>query len=305
MGNAINKLSDSEKTADALISFGNDVMEAKYSRVGLDKLLNATLGNSTFENTSIPILMTSYSLDSDGPRTWSSFKAQDKNLNFYLRDAAGATSAAPTYFPPKETIAHDGKKLFDIDGGIFANSPTYAGISDLKKAEEQGLYDDRCEHIIIISIGTGNFPDDRLQPSTNGEYGLKYWMTEPGKLIDRMMKGVEMSDSITVSRLFNVVTINPSLDFKFAPLDNGTIEHMRDFNQTLTMILETNDGIMNLINTTLHCLTSRNVTNKFCKNAISESREANNLEYYYEKEIEVSSLSDELMGSDWIIKNND
>jgi len=79
---------------------------SRYSREGIDAVLDKHLGNATFLDTIVPILTVSYSLETDKPRTWSTFKAEDipyKN-NFYLKDAAGATSAAPTYFPPKITI---------------------------------------------------------------------------------------------------------------------------------------------------------------------------------------------------------
>ncbi len=131
----------------------------KYSRDGIDNLLELKLGDATFLNTTMPVTTVSYSLDSDGPRLWSKYRAENEPdyHNYLLRDAAGATSAAPTYFPPKITKTASGEVFHDIDGGIFANSPTMIGVSEFLKAQTIQMHSDK---VTVLSIGTGRFKDN-------------------------------------------------------------------------------------------------------------------------------------------------
>ncbi len=140
---------------------------AKYSRSGIDNLLESKLGNATFLNTTMPITTISYSLDSDGPRLWSKYRAENEPEyhNYFLKDAAGATSAAPTFFPIKVTKAPNGEKFHDVDGGIFANSPTMIGVSEFLNYKGIQMHSDK---LTVVSIGTGRFKDEPLPP-TNTE----------------------------------------------------------------------------------------------------------------------------------------
>jgi len=147
-------LEESEKIFPVEAYKNNNLFSSKYSREGLDSVLNQYFGESKFSTTTIPIIMVSYSLDLDGPRVWSSFKA--KNLvsyDLFLKDGAGATSAAPTYFPPKVTKDSASHTFHDVDGGIFANSPTFIGISEIINNNRSLDIDD----ITVVSIGTGKF----------------------------------------------------------------------------------------------------------------------------------------------------
>lgn len=82
----------------------------KYSRKSLDKILKKVLGEAKLSQTLIPALITSFSLDQSLPHVWTTRKAQKGvHDDYYLYDVAGATSAAPTYFPPKQILTEGGK----------------------------------------------------------------------------------------------------------------------------------------------------------------------------------------------------
>lgn len=267
---------DSIPVINKLIS----ICGAKYSRKSLDKLLNEKLGNATFLNTTIPITTISYSLDSDGPRLWSTYRAQiePKYHNYYLKDAAGATSAAPTYFPAKITKIANGEVFHDIDGGIFANSPTIIGVREFAEANKYQNAEDR---LTVVSIGTGRFknnpefvsesalsdvPLKGVFTGTALAVGMLWKLPTPGKLlaiplivggllydaysnegaigwitrkglIDRMMKGAEITDAFQ-SKLFNVFRINPPLDSQFEPMDKTDKKHLKEFDQAITEFIE-------------------------------------------------------------------
>ena len=63
------------------------------------------------------------------------------------RDAARATSAAPTYFEPKP-LNIDAAQHVLIDGGVFMNTPSVSALAEAKR-----LFPG--EQIKVLSIGTG------------------------------------------------------------------------------------------------------------------------------------------------------
>lgn len=64
-------------------------------------------------------------LGTNTPVTWSTYLAKEDHR---LVDIAEATSAAPTYFDEKMI----GNKMY-VDGGLFANDPTSAGLATFIK----------------------------------------------------------------------------------------------------------------------------------------------------------------------------
>jgi len=63
-------------------------------------------------------------------------------------EVARATSAAPTYLS-----GHAYEEVMFLDGGVWANNPVMVAIVDALSA-----YDIAREQLMILSIGTGNFP---------------------------------------------------------------------------------------------------------------------------------------------------
>lgn len=87
-----------------------------------------------------------------------------------LRDAALATSAAPTYFPPYEI----GSLGYFADGGTFANDPSMTAIgAAIADGRTSGLGD-----LAVLSLGTGIAPQG-IPPSAIREplnWGVNHWL---------------------------------------------------------------------------------------------------------------------------------
>ena len=74
--------------------------------------------------------------------------ARNSTYDFPMRFLAHATSAAPTFFEPKElkaTTPHGGL----VDGGVFANNPTMCGYVEMKMLRPD------VEDVLVVSLGTG------------------------------------------------------------------------------------------------------------------------------------------------------
>lgn len=142
-------------------------------------------------------------IQSWAPCTFSS----DKNnpfSNISLCDAALATSAAPTYFPPYQI---SGLGYF-VDGGLFANNPSVTAIAEtLSSRKIQSLDDMR-----LLSIGTGMSPEG-ITPKSIGnplDWGISSWLwpfksgTVPSvALLKLTMDATSKNSELEAKRLLN------------------------------------------------------------------------------------------------------
>jgi patatin-like phospholipase/acyl hydrolase len=105
--------------------------DERYSAGPLERVLKDTLGDAELKDVITNVLIPSYDIEGrgdyrgGGPYFFKSSKAStDQDYNYYLRDVARATSAAPTYFEPAHIENRSGAKWTAlVDGGVFANNP--------------------------------------------------------------------------------------------------------------------------------------------------------------------------------------
>jgi hypothetical protein len=127
---------------------------SKYTSA-IEEVLESYFGEHTLADCLIPTVVTSFDLERRKPKIFKSVSAQqDPHKNFFMRDVARATSAAPTYFPPAEIYSmpdvHGEKlRIVAVDGGLAVNNPTACGF-----AEALRMYPDASEYL-LISLGTG------------------------------------------------------------------------------------------------------------------------------------------------------
>ena len=178
---------------------------SKYDRDGLDKLLEELSLNKTLLETTIPISVLTYSIKTFEPKAWSTFKAcqTPTEENAYLSDIAGATSAAPTYFDPKEIRGTNGD--LHIDGGVYAKNPSLVGITEFLLYNPQITKED----LIIVSIGTGNLEHE---VSSHNHYGLYEWLLGDHDLISLFLYSSTVSTTKECKKVFkNFYRIQPDI----------------------------------------------------------------------------------------------
>lgn len=77
----------------------------------------------------------------------------DRNQDFYLKDIARATSAAPTYFPSAEIKNINASQKFSLlDGGVGLNNPSKLVIDDVIKISQNEV---NKKNYFLLSLGTG------------------------------------------------------------------------------------------------------------------------------------------------------
>jgi patatin-like phospholipase/acyl hydrolase len=149
--------------AQKIESLGGIVHE-KYSEDNLCELLKTYFGEVTLDKLIRPSLITSYEMTDRRAIFFTSADARRDNIyNFYVRDVARATSAAPTYFEPAHIKSLNGQLFALVDGGVFANNPAMCAYAEARKLQFSKFFNDpqkkdkpTAEEMIIVSLGTGS-----------------------------------------------------------------------------------------------------------------------------------------------------
>jgi patatin-like phospholipase/acyl hydrolase len=151
----------------------------KYSLDPLAAAVKRRLGEARIADALREMVIASYDMTGRAPYFFKRWRAREpvgpaeEDRNVAICDAALATAAAPTYFPSHEL---GGRAL--IDGGVFANNPSVAAISEALKrtaAPERVGTDD----LLVVSIGTG-VHEDGFQQRTVSNWGRIGWILPRG-----------------------------------------------------------------------------------------------------------------------------
>lgn len=129
------------------------LMGSKYTNEGLIEFCNETFGDALLsEALCESVVAVSYELEQRMPVFFSSAKARaDQAMDFFVRDVALATAAAPTYFPPAHIRNVLGDPFYMVDGGLIANNPTQRAFMESRRMYPYVP----LNRYIILSIGTG------------------------------------------------------------------------------------------------------------------------------------------------------
>ena len=145
------------------------VLDEKYPAAGLEAALQRYFGDVRLRDALTPVLVTAYDLERRKPFFFRSRRAAaDPIFDFPMREAARATSAAPTYFEPPQLVNEaDGQRYALVDGGVFANNPSMCAFAEL-------LAEDRSAEVVMVSLGTGQL-NRPIHYADAKDWGLLGW----------------------------------------------------------------------------------------------------------------------------------
>lgn len=184
-------------------SFFTSPLKKIYSAIALEQILLENLGSNLVSEALTAVMFTAY--DILNRRTVFITSSTENGLtpdDYRFRDAARATSAAPTYFKPAsvDNLTKRTKETL-VDGGMFANDPALcAYVEGLKM---WGYAAD----IVLVSIGTGVHVQGYGYPEVD-RWGLVDWLN-PRKdtpLISIFMHGQADACAYDLGRLLNAPT---------------------------------------------------------------------------------------------------
>ncbi len=129
----------------------NGWLSEKYPSDHLEMNLQKFYGNCRLQDALTNVIIPAYDISQDNYVFFKSDKSKlDLERDFYFKDIARATSAAPTYFKPAQIQDLARKKTYTlVDGGLGLNNPTMSACVHALK-----LFG-RDNDFLVISIGTG------------------------------------------------------------------------------------------------------------------------------------------------------
>ena len=133
------------------------IFNSKFEGKGLDDQLEKYFNDIRLSETIKPIIVTSYDINNNEIIMFKSRRSHEYGYDTTLKNVCRATSAAPTYLPPYDMrYMNVDRKL--VDGGVYINNPSMAGIADALRYKYKGE-EIRLEDIEVLSLGSGIFSE--------------------------------------------------------------------------------------------------------------------------------------------------
>lgn len=148
----------------------NGLVNKKYQSGPIEVVLEEFFGDALLSEALSNVMLTSFDIQLRDAFFFRSYRAKaDKDYDYLMRNAARATSAAPTYFEP-ELVEKGSKAYALIDGGVFANNPSMCALVDAMREFNHGL-----EEIFMVSLGTGSETKRPLEFKNVKNWGVVNW----------------------------------------------------------------------------------------------------------------------------------
>jgi len=202
--------------------------DEKYSASELEEALDDYLDDLKLKDLIKPCLITAYDIKRRKTHFFRQHVARVKeSRNFFLKDVARATSAAPTYFEAARVKSFTNITYPLIDGGVFANNPTLCAYAEARKFSKKPTAKD----MRILSVGTGRVKKSYPYKEAK-DWGMLEWVKP---VLDIMMSGVSETVDYQLKKIFDSVgkpdhylRIDTELPSWVSPeMDNATPENLQ------------------------------------------------------------------------------
>ncbi len=182
--------------------------DEKYDVSHLEAILEKNFKDIKFSDLIKPCLIPSYDIEKRKAILFTSHNATVDSKDFYVKDVARATSAAPTFFEPASITSISGTRYSLIDGGLYANNPTLCAYSEAKKMNFNAILkkDDKpstpsAEDMVIVSIGTGEIKEPYKYEDMK-DAGSISWIKP---IIDILMSSNSETNAYHVKKIFKEI----------------------------------------------------------------------------------------------------
>ncbi|KAL5539153.1 hypothetical protein UlMin_044429 [Ulmus minor] len=157
-----------------------------YDGKYLHQLARDTLGEKRVHDITLTkVVIPAYDIKKLSPIVFSSYQVENGNkvLDALLSDICISTSAAPVYLPAYK-FSNEGQEFNCIDGGVAANNPTVAAITEaVKKRSEEGDGDKRIDlndfQLLVLSLGTGENKEEKYNADLANSWWAINWLIYP------------------------------------------------------------------------------------------------------------------------------
>ncbi len=171
--------------------------EVKYPSDGMVSVFEEYFDTARLKDAITDVLVTSYDFERQRPVFFKSSKARKSpDYDFYMKDAARATSTAPVFFEPfkLETEGVAGYYAL-LDGLIFAGNPTLCAY-----AEARSTYPD-SKDFLVVSLGTGKAKHRQIYEEVR-EWNVLQWGRN---LLDMVLHGTSTAVDYQMRQLLPTI----------------------------------------------------------------------------------------------------
>ena len=236
------------------------LFEAKYPVVNIERILHSYLGEAKLSQALKPCMITAYEIFQRKTVFFNQVDTRKGTTNdFFMRDIARSTSAAPTYFKPAEIHSTFGAPLYLVDGGMFANNPSMCAYAEARtlKFSEILKRDDKPDYpnagdMVLISIGTGS-QGDPYPYRIAKKWGVVGWLKP---LIDILMSGNSETVHYELNQLFGTFEpsnggtyfrLEPTVETADSSMDLATPENMKALEEAGKVFITRNAALLDKI----------------------------------------------------------
>jgi patatin-like phospholipase/acyl hydrolase len=128
------------------LTFG--LFEEKYPSKNIEAILDGYLKDYKMSDLKKDCMITTFDTERYEPVFFTRVEKGDQD-DVLLKSVARSTSAAPTFFEPAKVWVN-GRRMSNLDGGLFANNPALFALIEACKT-----FDCKPHEVNVVSIGTG------------------------------------------------------------------------------------------------------------------------------------------------------
>ena len=224
-----------ERTLEGL-GIVKQVFHEKYSSSGLENVLEGIFKERVMKDCLTNVLIASFDILSNKPVIISN------DDDFYMKDVARGSSAAPTFFEPAliESISQN-KKYCLIDGAMAANNPAMFAYIKAR------INFPKADKFIILSLGTGQSTEfynyDQIK-----NWGFVEWVLPSNgtPIYSIMSRAQEGCVSMQLSHIPGVeyYRLDPVLEGESLEIDNTSFKNMKILKKAADLIIEENNELL-------------------------------------------------------------
>lgn len=217
------------------------ITDEKYPSKPLENLLFEYFQDLKMSQLLKPCLITAYDIEARKSRFFTQHDAiKDLDQNYFVKDVARATSAAPTYFQVANITSLSSKTYPYIDGGVFANNPTLCAYAEARTKlprkptpEDSSAGNPTAKDMVVLSLGTGDIKESYTYSQAK-DWGKIQWVNP---IINIIMTGVAETVHFQLIQVFDTIrnpeqylrinTVIPN-NSPMAEMDNVSAENLKE-----------------------------------------------------------------------------
>ncbi len=201
--------------------------DERYPSAPLENLLRSLLQEVKLSDLVRPCLVTAYDIQARRAVFFTRDKAgRDPKYDFYARDVARATSAAPALFEVANIRSLAQEPHAFIDGGVVANNPALCAYAEAVQMRPETT----ARQLLLLSLGPGRVHTPYPYAHAR-HWGAIEWLKP---LLDIFMSGVSETVDFQLRKIFQLagvpgqyLRLDPELDKTCSPdVDNATLKNL-------------------------------------------------------------------------------